>query len=252
MKLIASDYDGTLNYHGISERVREAIDRWRAAGNLFGIVTGRGIYNIKSAILHDKIAVDFFVANNGAVVANADGCPRDVVWGPACSKQICSFLLDSGCDFACVNDLEKDAFFCSDQQKETRHADDPHFSPLSAMPEALPFTQISTVCASESEAASISQAVNRRFADRLTAFQNGICIDIVAAGVDKAAGLCRLRSFYGIDADAICTVGDNNNDLAMLKAFRSYAVHNATDTVKSAVNTVVYDISELIEKEWTP
>ena len=42
MKLIGSDYDGTLNHGGIDEAKLSAIRRWREAGNLFGVVSGRG------------------------------------------------------------------------------------------------------------------------------------------------------------------------------------------------------------------
>ena len=42
MKIIASDYDGTINYQGrISNEDKEAIRKFRQAGNKFGIVTGR-------------------------------------------------------------------------------------------------------------------------------------------------------------------------------------------------------------------
>ena len=42
--LIATDFDGTLNRDGgIDGVTRKAIDDWRAAGRLFGVVTGRGI-----------------------------------------------------------------------------------------------------------------------------------------------------------------------------------------------------------------
>lgn len=39
--VVASDYDGTLHQGGISADVVEMIRRYRAAGNLFGVVTGR-------------------------------------------------------------------------------------------------------------------------------------------------------------------------------------------------------------------
>ena len=42
MKIIASDYDGTLNHGGIDDIKRNAISEWRKAGNLFGLVSGRG------------------------------------------------------------------------------------------------------------------------------------------------------------------------------------------------------------------
>ena len=41
MKIIASDFDGTINYNGrVSDEDKAAIKRFRAAGNRIGIVTG--------------------------------------------------------------------------------------------------------------------------------------------------------------------------------------------------------------------
>ena len=44
MKIIATDFDGTLSYNGrVSDEDKDAIHRFRAAGNKFGIVTGRDV-----------------------------------------------------------------------------------------------------------------------------------------------------------------------------------------------------------------
>lgn len=250
MKIVASDYDGTLNNHGISDIVRDAIRRWQGAGHRFGIVTGRGIYNIRKTAMHDNVVCDYFIANNGAVVADKDGVPIAVAQGdPAAAGAICSFVLDNGGLFACVNDLERDHFFCSDREKETDRREDARFLALSSLPSRLPFTQISTVCTDGTEAKKLTERLNERFGGIVTALQNGNCIDIVPAGIDKAVGIRRLLQHLGVSEDAVCAVGDNSNDIAMLKAFRSYAVENATDEVKSIAHAVVYNIAELIERE---
>ena len=41
MKLLASDYDGTLRRPYVKQSDIKAIKRFRAAGNVFGIITGR-------------------------------------------------------------------------------------------------------------------------------------------------------------------------------------------------------------------
>ena len=59
MIIIASDYDGTLNHHGISEADKNAIKKFREAGNKFGIVTGRDleqalwvVYDLQNEVLN--------------------------------------------------------------------------------------------------------------------------------------------------------------------------------------------------------
>ncbi len=48
MKLIASDFDGTITRYGkVWEEDLAAIQKWRAEGNLFGIVSGRDLFGIE-------------------------------------------------------------------------------------------------------------------------------------------------------------------------------------------------------------
>ncbi|MBQ7983262.1 MAG: HAD hydrolase family protein [Clostridia bacterium] len=73
MKLIASDFDGTLYRNRIiTDRDRSAIAEWQARGNLFGIVTGRGAGIIETAAEHG-ITLDYAITENGAVVLDRDG-----------------------------------------------------------------------------------------------------------------------------------------------------------------------------------
>ena len=41
MKILCSDYDGTLSHGGVDEKKLAAISAWRKKGNKFGIITGR-------------------------------------------------------------------------------------------------------------------------------------------------------------------------------------------------------------------
>ena len=42
MKILGSDLDGTFGHGGINEAKLAAVRDWRAAGNKFGIISGRG------------------------------------------------------------------------------------------------------------------------------------------------------------------------------------------------------------------
>ena len=41
MKIICSDYDGTLNHGGITDEKLSAIRKWQENGKLFAVVSGR-------------------------------------------------------------------------------------------------------------------------------------------------------------------------------------------------------------------
>jgi hypothetical protein len=80
-------------------------------------------------------------------------------------------------------------------------------------------------------------------------------MELNALGVDKGQGLCDLVNILGLDIKDTIAVGDNYNDLAMLKvAGLSVAAQNATQDIKAVCDyTTKADnnegvIAELIEK----
>ena len=58
MKIIGSDYDGTLNHNGIDDKKRQVIEKWRAAGNVFAIVSGRGVEDMAKIYAEKKFGCD--------------------------------------------------------------------------------------------------------------------------------------------------------------------------------------------------
>ena len=72
-KIIASDYDGTLArpHLGVTDIDREAIRAWRAAGNLFGIVTGRG--RMEEELARVDVEYDFTIVFNGTEIYDGQG-----------------------------------------------------------------------------------------------------------------------------------------------------------------------------------
>ena len=73
MKILASDYDGTLRTEELVDiNDIHAIQEFRKAGNVFGLVTGRSMESIQMEIEKNQIAFDFIVANNGGVIYDRD------------------------------------------------------------------------------------------------------------------------------------------------------------------------------------
>ena len=251
MRIIASDFDGTIHYHdGIAQNVRDALIHWQALGNKFGIVSGRGIKNIAYSVREENLKCDFLVANNGAVIADGEGNVIKAHTGnPACVRDIVAFVLQFDCRYVCINDLGDEVFICTPERKELRYRDDSRFILLEEFDREVDFTQLSTVCRDPEFAAVLTDKLNEQFANEIVAFQNGICIDIVPKGVSKAQGIRDLLEVYNASHDDVAAVGDNKNDQTMLEAFRSYAVANAIDSIKAIAGAVVADLAELVEKE---
>ena len=74
MKLLASDYDGTLRYEPkVVKEDLDALKRWQQAGNLFVVVTGRSMESFMQELKENDFQCDFIVLNNGGVIYDGSG-----------------------------------------------------------------------------------------------------------------------------------------------------------------------------------
>lgn len=245
MKIIGSDYDGTLNHNGIDDAKREAIERWRAAGNVFAIVSGRGVEDMKKIYAEKKFGCDYFVADSGAVIMTPDGkVISQVRCDGGVARPLITKLFEIGCDSAFVHTDFPCSVFTDEEDVIKKGG-----FPFENMPEIPWFTQISTFLPDLESAERVTAAIKELFGDKVNPMQNGTCIDIVRNDMNKAKGLYILAEHLGAEYEDIIAVGDNTNDRDMIAEFRSYAMENCNDAIKALANCVISDVTELIEKE---
>lgn len=247
MKIIGSDYDGTLNHGGIGAEKCAAIHRWRACGNKFGIISGRG-KEAREGIQaeHPTLELDFFASCSGAMITDGEG---RVIHEDRCTEvsvpRLAADLAAWGCCYVSI---------CSTQAWFVRFpvvdetADVPQFS-VPELPEVDYFNQVSTYIEPLEAARAVVERIREAYGEWLNPLQNGCCIDIVPAGVNKAEGLYRLMEHYGCGYGDVIAVGDNINDTDMIREFRSYAMANGVDSIKELADFVVGDVVDLIEAE---
>lgn len=245
MKIIGSDYDGTLNHNGIDYKKKKAIKRWREAGNIFALVSGRGSEELLELYNEQQFPCDYLVANNGAVIMKTDGTViSDIRCDGNLAAHLLKLLFENGCpwghletSFSCR--IYADSEDCKEVCEYT----------LENMPEIPYFNQISTFLPDFDKAADVTSCIREHFGDKLNPLQNGVCIDIVRADVNKAKGLYILMEYLGARYDDIIAVGDNINDSDMIREFKSYAMENGVDEIKELADYITPGVTELIEKE---
>ena len=72
-RLISTDLDGTIVFNGtISLRDREAMARWRAAGNFLVINTGRSVSALEHVVVPMGLEFDNAILYTGAAIVDAD------------------------------------------------------------------------------------------------------------------------------------------------------------------------------------
>jgi Cof subfamily protein (haloacid dehalogenase superfamily) len=247
LKIIASDYDGTLNHGGIDEKKKNAISRWRKEGNIFSVISGRGAPDLIRIYNKNTFECDYLIADNGAVIMKTDGeivCEDKI--DVSIAKPFLEFLFTQGCKWGYV----QTGFPCrvfKDDDFEDYDKDECYI--FEKLPEFPYVYQINTALPSFEDAAKVTEAIKEKFGDVLNPLQNGTCIDIVSVNMDKAKGIYKLIELLGAEHSDVITVGDNINDKDMIKEFRSYAMENAVELIKESADYETPGITELIEKE---
>ena len=248
MKILACDYDGTLNVGGtVSKENIEAIQKWRAAGNLFGMVSGRYLRYLREFMAKDGVQYDFLIGNNGAVISDEQGRASECI---SISLQTVFALL------------------------EKIRATNPNHISVSYDEESVLVTPESTVCLEDGalvidgksitevtqlhanfkedgKAASLRDACAQAFGDEVQCIMPGIFgVDFISVRAGKPVGLRRLLELRGLEAEIVLTVGDGDNDLAMLTApdFCGYAMQSSMPVVLEQVSRTTKSVAALIER----
>ena len=245
MKLLGSDFDGTLNHGGIDEEKLQAIRDWRAAGNKFGVVSGRGPDFVKE--LKEKLGdqFDFLISCNGGIIADADGNElHAVICDTVSIEDFCRDIYRWGGQV--VDFLDDRYFRIGCDQAVTQSYD----YLVDNLPPITFFYKLCMACKNPDEARVMANKIREAYGDRVYAMQNWGMIDIAPAGVNKASGLRWLANYYGIAEEDIITVGDYDNDADMLREFASsYAMENGNDYVKSIATYTTPSVTDLIRRE---
>ncbi|MBQ4510030.1 MAG: HAD-IIB family hydrolase [Clostridia bacterium] len=236
MKIIATDFDGTLSYNGkISDEDKSAIHRFREAGNKFGIVTGRDVDLAQWIKPENGLEYDYLICCTGAVIKNGEG---EIIYQK--KGKIDNYIYEmidkarelgaygfSASDvlLKCIVDIKGKIPMQMDALKE--------------------FTQVNTGFTNEENAQKFVDYVNATYNDKISAFRNGTSIDMPPANTSKVTGIYEYAKMF--DNPEIYAVGDNINDLSMIEEFCGFAVSNAKEEVKKAANHQCNRIADMID-----
>lgn len=244
MKIIGSDYDGTLTHGGFGPEKLAAIKKWQAAGNKIGVISGRNHEFLLKLGAETGIDFDFLIPYNGGMILTSDG---NIISGVKCRdvevRPFIEQLFVWGCDFV---------HMCADTyykiwRNEALRKEGGWL--IDETPAFDSFYQVSVQLPTEEEAARMVETIRGKYGKWLNPLLNGVCIDIVPSGVNKAVGLENTCRYYGVSHDDMIAVGDNVNDMDMIRAFRSYAMENGVEALKKEATFTTQGIEELIEKE---
>ena len=236
MKIIASDFDGTINYNGkISDEDKEAIKKFRKAGNKFGIVTGRDVDLAQWIKQENGFEFDFVICCTGAVIKDGEGkiiYSKKGEVGPFFYELI-EKAKECGGNFFAIGDVLLKCYIDMEGAIPSQ---------LEALKE---FTHSNVGFKTEEGATKFAKFVQENYSDKISAYQNGWHVDMPPVNISKVTGVYEYAKMF--DNPKIYGVGDNVNDLPMIEEFDGFAVSNAKEEVKARAKHQCNRICDMIE-----
>ena len=254
MKVAASDYDGTLfRQDNIAAVDVAGIRKWRQAGHCFGVVTGRDYGMLAPQLTHYGISFDYAVCNNGGIICRQDGT---VLWqGRIDPAALQAILLVPGVDRSLhyAFSAAGKTFLCHEREGSwiTREAVAWKF-PLVEIKESevgsLPqIHQLSLGYEDPEEAQAISDTLNERLGTMIHAYPNRGSVDITPLGISKQQGIQQLIELMGWKNVRVYAIGDETNDLPMIRAFDGYTVDTARAVIQQQARGSYPGVGAMLE-----
>ena len=242
--LVVSDVDGTLltKDKTLTDDAKRAVRRLHEAGIGFTITSSRPTIGMRFLI--EPLAITLPVgAFNGRCIVDPELKPieRHLIPAPAVERSL-KVLNEFGIDiWLFTNDLwltrHPDADYVPHEKRAIRA--DP-----TIVEDFAPY--LSSACkivGSTSDAGLLQRceaAIQQALGTQATAVRSqSYYLDITPPGCDKGTFVQWIAKRLGISTDAVATIGDMQNDLAMFKTSGlSIAMGNATDDVKRSATLV--------------
>ena len=241
-KLIVSDFDGTLRRSkgGISEGNVAAIKEYASKGGVFALCTGR----MMSSILPyaKQLELDgLVVAYQGAQIQEIKSGKilRDIRIGNDGAITVCQFLENFGWH---IHVYDGDDFYVNrddllkklyEQVCGTKGIVTPLQISEVVREKKIAPQKIVVMCEPEKRD-EIYNIVNKEFGTSYDVTSSSeYLVEVTERGCDKGSALAFLVDFYGIQREECIAIGDNYNDLPMIRyAGLGVAVENGVDALK--------------------
>lgn len=225
-----------------------ALGNWRDAGNLFGIVTGRGARTLLADLCRFALPCDFLLCNNGALLLDGRGeylAERPLEHDLA--KHLLGHDIERGCA-SCALFTGLDMYVLEGGRSWINPVYEPGFMELERALDTR-FVQMSFGFDSRSESMAWGESLARELEGRASVQCSLSVVDVTAAGVGKASGIEWALETLGLAPGDILAAGDDGNDTDMLKRFQGFAVGKAQrDVVEAASGRHASSVAAIVDE----
>ncbi len=249
-RLFVFDLDGTLIDHEarIAPRVEAAVRLAQASGHTVTIATGRSCPPTR-VFARRLGVVSPIICYQGAAIQ--DVLTRRLIFHKplplSLAKEIARWGTASGLD---ITAYRNDVIYLEDIRQEPEFYDRWFGLPMVVVDDLAgaldgEITKFIVTVAPE-EAPEVLEEARSLFGERAQVVRShDFFVEFVAKGVSKGDALARLAEHLGTPKDRVVAVGDNENDLDMLRwAGVGVAMGNAPDAVKREADWVAPPVDE--------
>lgn len=221
MKVLASDYDGTLKYlDHVTQEDLTSIRNWRNEGNLFVMDTGRSMESILEEVRKYDIPVDYFITNNGGMLFDVNEnelfssyldpvMSQDIMYIAKSIPGVVSYVVNDG--------YHRHRIIVDPTLEEKRY---PGLEPDISEEELMAmgkYAQIVISYETQEEASAIAVKLNEHFSESISAYANKYVVDVVPKGISKVHGLHFLKDYLHLEETDFYAIGDAENDIPLME-----------------------------------
>jgi Cof subfamily protein (haloacid dehalogenase superfamily) len=250
IKLLALDIDGTLlnRKSKVTPRVREALDQAQAQGVLIALVTGRRFSSARPVVQELELSIPL-VSHNGALTKNITTL-ETIQYHPfenATAREVIRLGRESQADIICCDDphglgtMVMEGF--SPENRALEMYLKKYWDSVVEVPDLLAYLQhdpiqimFSGTCDRMDE---FCQVLETTIGERAKVFQTRYrqadltIVDVISPIASKGEAVAELAQTHGITPAEVMAVGDNHNDIPMLRyAGVGVVMANAEDELK--------------------
>lgn len=233
MKLLVTDYDGTLyQYYKIREEDLKAIRDFRKEGNLFGIASGRHLDSLRAEIKKHKIDVDFLIGNNGAIIT--DHQQRLIYLNQLSTElsiELMGYVRENFFDDFYFVGINNGYNFAKDIYQDGASYHDGYQGVIDDIVNSKMITALFGELKDPSRAPLIIDRIHKDYGHLVESVSNAEFIDIANHGNNKAKAVEIVAQYYQIKVNDVIVVGDGYNDVLMIEKFGGYVIRQGYEEV---------------------
>ena len=218
MKIIISDYDGTIFEDEITTKKNiAAIARFRNQ-NLFAVATGRSYEDFMSAKIKNNIELDYYLLNYGAQILDKNMQPISIT--PLTKEDV----------------AEKNVtiLYCNDKKNSLK--------------ESGAIFKIVVKFNNRKDLVDSYKQFIKLDSFNTYILKNHCSLEIIRKDVNKKESIKKFLPIIKLKQNDVFVIGDSINDLEMITQYHGFCVENAEPNIKAVAVKIYPHVYNLIEK----